>query len=217
MTDPNHDLSLRSGERQFAKSLNEIRGDHRRRYEFGISRLSPPGFGLDLFCGNGYGSYMAAAQNLELLAIDASEEAIALASDAYACPGVFHCCKMWPFKLPEACFDFAFCFESVEHVEDGPEFVRAVSRSLKPGGHLFLSTPNEELMPFRPAQHKFHVRHYTLDQTFDLVRQVGMSVETWGGQTVYDIHQDGTHSLVNPDADIHLETPGQFIILHSRK
>jgi 2-polyprenyl-3-methyl-5-hydroxy-6-metoxy-1,4-benzoquinol methylase len=100
-----------------------------------------------VFCGNGYGSYMAARAGHSLLAIDASPEAVSVANAHYQEPGLFFCQKEWPFALPRACFDFCFCLESVEHVVDGSALVAAVVDSLRPGGLLILSTPNENLMP----------------------------------------------------------------------
>ena len=77
------DFSLNSGERQVAQSLDGIRKDHLWRYElvadflakqFGAIRTN----GADIFCGNGYGSHIVAKrlQNTQILAIDASKEAI---------------------------------------------------------------------------------------------------------------------------------------------
>jgi 2-polyprenyl-3-methyl-5-hydroxy-6-metoxy-1,4-benzoquinol methylase len=210
MTETTRDFSIKSGERQFATNLEGIRADHRNRYAYGLKHISTPGFGLDLFCGNGYGSWMAFQQGHKVLAIDGSEEAIAVANQSYNGDGVFFSHKLWPFGLPKKQFDFCFCLESVEHVDDGQALVQAVSDSLRPGGVLILSTPNEELMPFVQKQHKFHTRHYTLAETFALIEDGGLELLDWGGQTVYTIHEDGTHKLTNPDAQIERKVPGQF-------
>jgi 2-polyprenyl-3-methyl-5-hydroxy-6-metoxy-1,4-benzoquinol methylase len=39
-------------------------------------------------------------------------------------------------------FDTVFSCETIEHVSDPPLAVRELARVLKPGGHLFLTTPN---------------------------------------------------------------------------
>lgn len=209
--------SLRSGERQFAAKLDEVRGDHRNRYTFGLEFVQGSGFGLDVFCGVGYGSWMAAQSGHHMLGIDASAEAIAVADRSYGGPGVFYSCRAWPFELPEARFDFAFCLESVEHVDDGVALVAAVVRALRPGGVLVLSTPNQDLMPFIPAQHRFHTRHFTQAETFSLLRNTGCELLGWGGQTVYDIDGQGTHHIVSADAPVTLGQAGQFLILAGRK
>lgn len=211
------DFSLRSGERQFATALDEIRGDHVARYAFGLEHLPPGGFGLDVFCGNGYGSHMIASRGHHVLAMDASAGALTLARAHYETDRTYFVDRRWPFELPEQVFDFCFCLESIEHVVDGGAFLTALHTALKPGALLVLSTPNQDLMPFLPAHHKFHVRHYSQKDTFNLFRQRRMEIIAWGGQTVYDIHPDGTHVLSHPDAPVTPEVAGQFLIAVGRK
>jgi 2-polyprenyl-3-methyl-5-hydroxy-6-metoxy-1,4-benzoquinol methylase len=211
------DYSLKSGERQFASDLAGVRGDHRNRYLFGLDFLPEPGFGIDLFCGVGYGCHMASLRGHRMLGVDASAEAIDVANASYAGTGNSFRCDTWPFELPEAQFDFAFCLESVEHVSDGLAFVAAVVRALRPGGILVLSTPNQDLMPFNPIQHRFHTRHFTRDETFTLFAATGCSVLGWGGQTVYDIDAKGTHRIITADAPVIPGVEGQFLILAGSK
>lgn len=211
------DFSLKSGERQFATTLQDIRGDHVNRYAFGLKHVGKKGFGLDAFCGNGYGSYMAAQEGHHMLALDASIEAIAVANQHFADDTVYFSHKLWPFGLPEETFNFCFCLESIEHVANGGAFLTAIYKALKPGGILILSTPNQDLMPFVPKQHKFHIRHYTEKESFDLLKQRRMEVVTWGGQDVYRICKSGTHELKYPDAEVKPETAGQFLIMVARK
>ena len=102
------DFSLNSGERQIAQSLEGIRKDHLWRYElvadflanqFGAIRTN----GADIFCGNGYGSHLVAKrlQNTQILAIDASKEAIDLANRHYKVDKKIHFAnKFFPFAPP---------------------------------------------------------------------------------------------------------------------
>lgn len=218
-----HDFSLKSGERQFATVLSKIRGDHVNRYTFGLKHLRAAGFdekkgyGLDAFCGNGYGSYLAAQDGHHMLGIDASEEALRVANQSYATSAVYFAQKEWPFELPEEAFDFCFCLESIEHVANGGALLDVLYKALKPGGVLVMSTPNQDMMPFVPKQHKFHARHYTQKESFDLLKQRKMELTAWGGQNVYDISEDGTHTLKDPDADVVQGVVGQFIIMVARK
>ena len=92
------DFSLHSGERQTGTCLDAIRRDHRVRYDLAISWLRKRGgkvgelFGLDIFCGNGYGTYMLTQlMGCKVLAIDASAEAIVLANRWYGTAGSFFC------------------------------------------------------------------------------------------------------------------------------
>lgn len=46
----------------------------------------------------------------------------------------------WP--LPDEAVDFALSTEVIEHVENPRHFLRQMKRVTKPGGHLFVTTPN---------------------------------------------------------------------------
>jgi 2-polyprenyl-6-hydroxyphenyl methylase/3-demethylubiquinone-9 3-methyltransferase len=47
-----------------------------------------------------------------------------------------------PLPYEEATFDAALCLEVIEHVVDPRALVREIARVLRPGGSLYLSTPN---------------------------------------------------------------------------
>lgn len=46
------------------------------------------------------------------------------------------------FAFKSKLFDYCVCLETIEHLENPWHFVRELSRILKPGGRLILSTPN---------------------------------------------------------------------------
>lgn len=47
-----------------------------------------------------------------------------------------------PLPFPDAHFDYVFSIEGIEHFENPWTFVKELCRVLKPGGRLFISTPN---------------------------------------------------------------------------
>src|SRR5581483_6778597 len=47
-----------------------------------------------------------------------------------------------PLPFPDAHFDYVFSIEGIEHLESPWTFARELCRVLKPGGRLFLTTPN---------------------------------------------------------------------------
>jgi len=144
------DFSLESGERQPGETLEEIRYDHRARYDFAVKYLKEHcrdeqlSFGLDAFCGNGYGTYiLSTGLGCNMLGIDGSGDAVVFAARHYANEKTFYAHKAFPFQLPETTFDFITCYESLEHVEKASQLVKEIGKSLKKEGTLFLSVPNE--------------------------------------------------------------------------
>lgn len=75
-----------------------------------------------------------------------------------------------PFAESE--FDFVFCTEVLEHVEDDARGLREIARVLKPGGVLLLSTPTPPA-PDDPA----HVREgYTLKELKEKLAAAGLEI-----------------------------------------
>jgi predicted SAM-dependent methyltransferase len=95
--------------------------------------------------------------------------------------------RRFPFDLPKERFDFATCFESIEHVEEDGALLETLARSLAPGGLLFVSVPNEETLPIaqNAAFFKFHVRHYRTEQLVELAASKGLALRATTGQYAY--------------------------------
>lgn len=214
---PNHDLSLESGERQVATDYNSIRADHRYRYEWADQHIPAGGFGLDVFCGNGYGTFLL-AKTRYLLAVDGSAEAVQQADAHYRTPRSFFSQAYYPFELPPAAFDFAVSLESIEHVEDGQGFFDTLANSLKPGGVLVFSTPCQDFFPL-DARNPFHFRHYHLEEILALPSRHSFDVIDWAGQNTYRMKADGTPGPVLDDSAMILKPheAGQFVVVCCRK
>ncbi len=152
-------MSLNSGERQTSGLYASIRLDHRARYEWADARLPADTFGLDVFCGNGYGTQLL-SHCRNVLGIDGSVEAIAFAGQHYSTPRNFFASKYWPFSLPRGTFDFIVSLESIERVPDPERFFGQLCEALKPKGQLIFSVPNQACLPFDAKVHVFHKRHF---------------------------------------------------------
>jgi SAM-dependent methyltransferase len=213
-----HDLSLHSGERQTATSYGLIRADHRYRYEWASERIPENVFGLDVFCGNGYGAWFLGDKRF-IIGIDGSQAAIELANEYFKKPKVLFVSAYYPFDLPKEKFDFVVALESIEHIEKGNVFFETICNSLKPGGDLIFSTPCEDILPHRGTGNHFHYKHYTLEETLRLANSNGLSLISYAGQDTYYITSDGLQGDLLPDSHMTLKpnSAGQFIIVHSRK
>jgi SAM-dependent methyltransferase len=105
-----------------------------------LFRDAPGGRILDVPAGHG-----AFAQELLKLGYD-NIDCLDIAADSFVLehPGVrFHqhdVINALPFA--DATFDYVFTIEGIEHFENPWTFVKELCRVLKPGGRLFISTPN---------------------------------------------------------------------------
>lgn len=194
------DFSYDSGERQTATCFEDIRRDHANRYRLATHIVKAhfagavgPLRGLDLFCGNGYGTWLASHElGAHLLGIDGSADAIAIANEHFSTDRTLFTAKCFPFDLPANTYDFITCFESIEHVEQPEALFAALAKSLKPGGVLFVSTPNEATMPLaaNATWFRHHVRHFREQELIALARRQGdVGYVGQFGQKVYRIER----------------------------
>ncbi|HNW54509.1 MAG TPA: class I SAM-dependent methyltransferase, partial [Bacteroidales bacterium] len=92
-------------------------------------------------------------------------------------------------------FDFAVTFQVIEHIQDDKAFISEIHRVLKPGGKLFLSTPNR-LMSL--TRNPWHIREYTAAELTALVAQVFKSVDmkgVYGNDKVMEYHEKNKVSV----------------------
>lgn len=190
------DYSLSSGERQIADKVEEIREDHLARYRLVqnyIDKLNckDPLNCLDIFCGNGYGSYMLSRNNpnLTVKGIDGSEEAIDLADRVYKLNNNSFVHKLFPFKLEKSVYDLIICFESLEHVEEDKKMFQEMVTSAKLGAFIFVSVPNDNCHSLEKNPHIFHYRHYMHGEFLENF-QDNLELINWYGQNVYEF-EDG--------------------------
>ncbi len=209
-----HDLRLESGERQTARTYDAIRADHRLRYEWADRQIPRDSFGLDVFCGNGYGTALLSGTR-HVLGIDGSADAIDVARTCFKTPNAMYSQAYYPFSLPTGRFDFVVSLESIEHVPNGEDLFRQLARSLRPGGTFVFSTPCEDELPFATSGNKFHYRHFTLDETLALVRENGLVLDAWAGQDCYEMSTDRRPGkLLNVEQmRLKRERRGQFTIV----
>ena len=162
--------SLDSGERQIAYEYANVETDHLTRYCLADAMLRPNLRSCDIACGVGYGSHLLAEGALAVVGVDSSDEAIAFANSFWPHQRVsFYAASAgrW-FSQDRANYDAVVSFETVEHMRDASLFLRTVWSRLRPGGVLFLSTPNAEFYPL--TANAFHVQHFN---TEELAKTIG--------------------------------------------
>lgn len=129
---------------------------------------------LELGCGNGYGMNMLAPDTSLYLGIDKKEP-------SSIAPGEGTQFMQLNLKqlstLPSQSFDTIICFQVIEHIQDDIVLLLQIKRILKPGGRLFLTTPNK-LMSL--TRNPFHIREYTPETMHNVVGEVFQSFSIKG-------------------------------------
>jgi 2-polyprenyl-3-methyl-5-hydroxy-6-metoxy-1,4-benzoquinol methylase len=64
-----------------------------------------------------------------------------------------------PLHFPDAHFDVVLCYETIEHVPNPHAFIAELSRTLKLGGTLVLTTPNRLWEPIHWLSAKLKLDH----------------------------------------------------------
>lgn len=218
------DYPLKSGERQVGTKLADIRADHIARYMMVVDKINDEYtdatdasdvYGLDMFCGNGYGTHILATETKSVVhGIDASTAAIQLANEHYGTQNTHFSVKEFPFNLPDETYDFVVSMESVEHVPDSSLLIKALIGAVRPGGFLFLSTPNSKSLSLELTPNKFHYRHFTYDELIEIVAGIDPKMElvNYFGQDCY-IMNNGRVAGRGPDSIMNLRPEyidGQF-------
>ncbi len=208
--------------RKTRKILQNIRQDHIARYELAaniIKEFFPDKNinGLDIFCGNGYGSYIVAKalNNLQkITSVDGSKETINFAKKNYGSKKIKYKHKLFPFKLNKNFYDFIISLESVEHVKDDKVFIETLVNALKPNGIFILSTPNEEKQSLKLNPNRFHYRHYITKEMVKQLETFNLRLVALYGQNVYKMDADGKYSGILSQNEMGLEkdSDGQFCV-----
>lgn len=221
------DFSLNSGERQVAQTTDGIRRDHLCRYEMAINEIQKNCGNrdalrlLDIFCGNGYGSFILSQKfpDSKILGIDASKEAIKFAIKYYKKHNnIKFKQKFFPFKVKKDTYDAIISLESIEHIEDDMFFLKTLISALKENGVLILSTPNDAQMPLKLNPNPYHFRHYLKEDFIKTLNEHGLSVIKIYGQDAYKIENLYVKGILNEkDMDLKENYDGQFVLYVCQK
>jgi SAM-dependent methyltransferase len=109
--------------------------------------LESPGLSgpvLNVGCGTGGFNVLAASTGVRMVGVDADADAIAICALKRAKHGgsafVRAAAEALPF--PDGAFALVYCFSAIEHVESVGATVREMVRVTRPGGHIYVHTPN---------------------------------------------------------------------------
>jgi SAM-dependent methyltransferase len=152
---------------------------HRKRYEFALPLCEGKEV-LDAGCGVGYGAAFLAAGAARVLGVDLDPEAIAYARRRYAAPNVeFRVGDVTALEVDDASVDVVCSFETIEHLSDRDAFLAEITRVLRPGGTLVVSTPRAGRTVERP-ENPFHAVEFSSSDFEALLRRHFADVELYG-------------------------------------
>jgi SAM-dependent methyltransferase len=199
-----------TGERFLPECSGEIWYEHWHRYAL-ARQLSQHCTVLDVACGEGYGAAMVAETAYKVVGVDLSADVIQHAKNNYRHHAnlqfVTASCECLPF--PDASFDFAISFETIEHIEKQKEFISELTRVLRPDGVLILSSPNKRLYSDAHDYHnEFHVRELYRSELEELLH-VAFPHIFWLGQKLL------FHSAIWPENQVCVTT--EYLVNDDRK
>jgi ubiquinone/menaquinone biosynthesis C-methylase UbiE len=145
---------------------SELWGEHRARYRFAVQRIRAGERVLDVACGAGFGLTILRSAGARPFGVDYDAPTLKSIQEQHWLVQADAIC----LPLPDGSVDTVVSFETLEHVGDAAALVRELRRVLKPGGQLFLSTPNRAFGP--PELHTnnpFHVREFTAYELHQLL------------------------------------------------
>ena len=136
---------------------------------------------VDMACGEGYGSDVLARSAASVVGVDANPDAHEHARLKYTRPGVRFVRDLVE-TYSEACDAVAF-LQTIEHVHDPKAVLDHMRSLLRPGGTVYVSTPNVLTLAPPGAERSgnpWHLREYRAEEFRELCEASFDSVELLG-------------------------------------
>ncbi|MBN8532092.1 MAG: class I SAM-dependent methyltransferase, partial [Alphaproteobacteria bacterium] len=96
---------------------------------------------LDIGCNLGYATEAARREGFNATGIEIDNDAVTTASISFP-QNDYVCTTAEAFAKTGRRFDLLYCSEVIEHVPDMHGFAAAMAKLAKPGGHVFITTPD---------------------------------------------------------------------------
>ncbi|MDX2190309.1 MAG: class I SAM-dependent methyltransferase [Bacteroidota bacterium] len=144
---------------------------------------------LEIGCGEGRGLEKLAPLCTDYTALDKNDYLLNQLSAKYPKFNFIHTNVPPLNDIEDNSFDVVVAFQVIEHIQNDQLFIKEISRVLKPGGKLILTTPNIALTLTR---NPWHEREYTFDSLKKLVNTHFSKTDALGitgNQKVWDYYE----------------------------
>lgn len=122
---------------------------------------------LDIASGSGYGTKLLAENAKQVIGVDINKEAVEYSKKNFSGKNITYILgDGTSIPLEDDSVDVVVTFETIEHIQDYKQFLKEVSRVLKPDGLAIISTPND--LEFAEGNH-FHIHEFTYDELISLL------------------------------------------------
>lgn len=162
-----------AGERLYiGYGTSEEERAHRERYEWAARALSSSARVLDSASGSGYGSEILGMRAQSVTGLEINAHALAYARAHYVHRGIeFRMADLnMPLEFSDESFDAVVSFETLEHVRNQEQLLIEFRRVLKPGGMLFISTPDRVVLTDESGgKNRFHIAELSKEEFIALV------------------------------------------------
>lgn len=138
---------------------------------------------LDLACGEGYGAAVLAARGHTVIGLDLEPPVLVAAATRYRAAR-FVAGDALRLPYPDATFDAVGALQVIEHLyaRDTDPFLAEIVRVLKPGGLLYVTTPNIDQLPETAGKefNPHHLRDFTPSSLQEVLRRRFDDVALYG-------------------------------------
>lgn len=134
---------------------------------------------LDVGCGLAYGTALMAESAASIVGVDYDQSVVDDNSQRYAHIKnlSFQRVTVPPLPFPDNSFDVVTSFQFIEHIHARKEFTKECIRVVKPGGKVYITTPN---IKRSLARNPFHIHEYTFAEMSQEVGSLTQNFELEG-------------------------------------
>jgi SAM-dependent methyltransferase len=181
----------------FPKAGDRIQWHHRRALDFFAKQLPVGATTLDVGCFDGFFVRQLCNQGFDAHGVDFNRNALASGMRQFGLYGRISNRPVGELLAETRRFDVVTLFEVIEHLDDFDPVLRDCVALLKPGGHLVISTPNNN-MTWRPPLDfpPHHLSRFNPDSLRSIALRFGLEpVSSVEQSSLFDLVRNYTGAL----------------------